>query len=72
MRPDQLVAALEKLGLSQEGAGRLLGVDGRSVRRWIAGEREVNTIAARFLTYLVKTKARGPDVAALLDKSKGG
>jgi len=47
--------AIAVLGLSQLGAARLLGVDGRTVRRWISGERDVPEPAARFLTFLIRS-----------------
>jgi DNA-binding transcriptional regulator YiaG len=40
--PAELRAARDFLGLSAEGLARMLGVeDGRTVRRWEAGEREL-------------------------------
>ena len=39
--PKQLRAIIKKLGLSQMELARRLGVDGRSVRRWLAGEAKV-------------------------------
>lgn len=41
MTPAQLRDALARLGLSQTGAARLMGVDARTVRYWAAGEREI-------------------------------
>lgn len=41
MTPDDFRAAIARLGLSQVGAGEVLGVDGRTVRRWAAGDRAV-------------------------------
>lgn len=38
MSPDQLIATLKRLGLSQSGAARILEVDPRTVRRWVAGD----------------------------------
>ena len=45
--------------LSQLAAARLLGVDGRTSRRWISGERAVPEPAARFLQYLIATRKSG-------------
>ena len=39
--PKQLRALLRKMGISQLELARRLGVDGRSVRRWLAGEAPV-------------------------------
>jgi DNA-binding transcriptional regulator YiaG len=44
-----LQAVLGRLRLSQMGAARLLGVDGRTMRRWLAGEREISEPVARLL-----------------------
>ena len=39
--PKQLRALLRKMGISQLELARRLGVDGRSVRRWLADEAPV-------------------------------
>jgi transcriptional regulator with XRE-family HTH domain len=49
MTPDQFRAALCRLGQTQAGAARLLGVDGRTVRRYASGEREIPKPAQRLL-----------------------
>lgn len=49
MTPAELRATLSRLGLPQTGAAKLLGVDGRTVRRWIAGEIPVPELVARVL-----------------------
>ena len=41
MQPAEFAAAIAALGWSQMEAARKLEVDGRTVRRWIAGEREI-------------------------------
>lgn len=41
MTSADLIDELHRLGLTQIGAARLLGVDARTVRRWIAGERSI-------------------------------
>lgn len=38
MTGDDLRALIERLELSQLALARMMGVDGRTVRRWIAGE----------------------------------
>ncbi len=55
MTPDEYRAAIEKLGLSQIAAARLLGVDERTSRRWALGERDIPPPAVRFLRYLIAT-----------------
>jgi DNA-binding transcriptional regulator YiaG len=57
---------LTALGLSQVGAARLLGVDGRTVRRWIKGDREIPAPAARFLIYLVAAEISPAEVITRL------
>ncbi len=57
--PAELRAARNFLGLSAEGLARMLGVeDGRTVRRWEAGERElpgwVSVMTETALSYLRK------------------
>lgn len=41
MTPDALKSARARLGLTQAGLGELLRCDGRTVRRWEAGDREI-------------------------------
>ena len=49
-------------------AGKLLGVNERSVRRWVEGSRPVPPFAARFLRYLIATKKSGEKAIAILDR----
>jgi DNA-binding transcriptional regulator YiaG len=49
MTPDQLRIAIDRLSLSQRGAARLLGVNERTVRKWIAGDAEIPQSAAMVL-----------------------
>lgn len=60
--PAEFRAQIARLGLSQLGAARLLGVDGRTVRRWAIGEREVPETVLRLLTAC----ERHPDLVAEL------
>jgi len=59
MTPDDYRAAIERLGLSQVAAARLLGVDERTSRRWACGERDIPPPAVRFLRYLIATGTTG-------------
>jgi DNA-binding transcriptional regulator YiaG len=65
MSPADLRACLGRLGLSQLGAARLLGVDGRTVRKWVGGERGVPPPVVRLL-WLCE---RLPEVRGLLGSS---
>lgn len=67
MSPDDYRAALEKLGLSQVAAARLLGVDDRTSRRWACGERDIPPPAVRFLRYLIATGTTGEKAMRKLD-----
>lgn len=49
MTPAELSDILERRGIPQTRAAALLGVDGRTVRRWIAGDREIPEVVARVL-----------------------
>ena len=49
MTPDQFRDTLRRLGLPQVRAATLLGVDGRTVRRWVGGERPIPEMVARVL-----------------------
>lgn len=52
MTPATLRATLSGIGLSQSHAARLLGVNPRTMRRWIAGEQPVPGPADRLLNLL--------------------
>jgi DNA-binding transcriptional regulator YiaG len=67
--PDEYASAIEQLGLSQIAAAKLLGVDGRTSRRWISGERDVSEPAARFLRYLIATRKTGGQAMRVLGLS---
>jgi DNA-binding transcriptional regulator YiaG len=67
MTPDQYRTAIEKLGLSQTSAAKLLGVDERTSRRWANGERDVPAPAARFLRYLIATGKTGEKAMRVLE-----
>lgn len=49
MTPTALRATLAALGLTQAEAAHMLGVDERTIRRWLAGERKIPEPAARLL-----------------------
>lgn len=49
MTPTQYRETLATLGLSQLRAARLLGVEGRTVRHWCKGDRDIPEMAIRFL-----------------------
>jgi DNA-binding transcriptional regulator YiaG len=68
MTPDEYRAAIDKLGLSQVAAAKLLGVDARTSRRWASGERDVAAPAVRFLQYLIATGKPGAKAIQMLDE----
>lgn len=53
MTPDEYREAIDKLGLTQSSAARMLGVDERTSRRWANGERDVPPPVQRFLRFLI-------------------
>jgi len=57
--PDEYRETIERLGLSQIAAAKLLGVDDRTSRRWACGERDIPPPAERFLRYLIATGRSG-------------
>ena len=59
MTANQYVAAIERLGINKSQAAVLLGLDLRTQRRYLSGERTVPEPIARFLTYLVETRETG-------------
>ena len=63
MTPADFRATLDRLGLSQLAAARLLRVTGRVVRMWVAGDRPVPFLVARVLTLLASGKLTPDDLA---------
>ncbi|MBA9067185.1 DNA-binding transcriptional regulator YiaG [Methylobacterium sp. RAS18] len=72
MSAAQMREAMEALGPAQAGGARLLGVDGRTVRRWCTeegpGGREVPPTAARFLRFLIGSGIKPEEVFGVLSK----
>ncbi|ESX78464.1 helix-turn-helix domain-containing protein [Mesorhizobium sp. LSHC414A00] len=52
MTPAAFKATIERLGLSQLAAARLLGIDGRTCRRYIKGDLKIPQPLARLLAYI--------------------
>ena len=55
MTPDQLRDLLTRAGLSQRGAARELGIDERTMRRYVAGDLPVPRVVELALTALLRT-----------------
>lgn len=64
MTPAELRNAIDRLGLSQVGLGRFLGVDPRTVRRWAAGDLPVPRAVDMLLRLMIAYRIP-PDHAAL-------
>lgn len=62
MTPKQFAEAIERLGLSQRGAAKFLGVNERTSRKWIAGDARIPESAAKLLRLMVKLKLSPDDV----------
>jgi hypothetical protein len=62
MTANQFRTAIEKLGLSQVGAARLVGADPRTGRRWALEERPVPECVAILLRLLLTKKITIADV----------
>jgi hypothetical protein len=62
MTAKQFQAAIDRLGLSQVGAARLLGADPRTARRWALGERSVPEPVAILLRLMVAGKITADDI----------
>ncbi len=68
MTANQFRAALDRLGLSQLEAARILDANGRTVRRWALGERSIPTGAAILLRLMVAGKITVKDVETAHDR----
>lgn len=62
MTPEQYRAALVKLELTQVGAAELLGVDGRTSRRYAAGDADIPRPTAKLLRLMLAGKLSVADV----------
>lgn len=58
MTPNQLRAALDRLGLTQVGAARLLGIDPRTMRRYCSGTLPI----PKWMTYALAVEQIGASV----------
>lgn len=67
MTPDQIQAALNNLGLTQQQAARLFRHDERTMRRWVLGERGIPQGIAILLQLLLDGKVSQADIAAAAD-----
>ena len=70
MTGKELKRALERLEVSQLGAGRLLGVDGRTVRAWIADAARIPESVAILVRLLAARKIAIADIEAAKTPSK--
>lgn len=61
---------LARMEMTQGAAGKLLGVDARTSRKWANGEREVPPTAARLLRYLIAAGVTPEEFAAALARFK--
>jgi DNA-binding transcriptional regulator YiaG len=64
MTPHQLRTTLKHLDLTQVAAAKLLRVDGRTVRKWVSGDRSAPASAAILLKLIVAGKITIADVEA--------
>lgn len=62
MTAKQFQSAIDRLGLSQVGAARLLGADPRTARRWALGERSVPTPIEILLRLMLAGKISADDI----------
>lgn len=66
MNSKQYRDALDKLGMSQVAAGRLLGVGARTSRRWALDEARIPDPVAILLLLLLKKRIRVRDIEVLI------
>jgi DNA-binding transcriptional regulator YiaG len=64
--PAELRTTRESLGLTQGGAARLLGVDGRTWRYWEAGERGIPEPVARLMRLLERHPRLQAELSSML------
>lgn len=66
MTPTEYRETLARLGLTQVGAARFLGVNERTSRMWAAGDRPVSEPVARFLRFMVSADITPEEVMRAL------
>jgi DNA-binding transcriptional regulator YiaG len=62
MTPAQYAFAISRLGLSQRAAGKFLGVDERTSRKWIAGHSRIPEAVGKLLRLMVRLKLQPQEV----------
>lgn len=62
MTPKQYAEAIERLNLSQRAAGKFLGVDERTSRRWVLGESAIPESVAKLLRLMIRLQIPPSDV----------
>lgn len=62
MTPAELRATLERFGISQVRAAKILGVDDRSLRRWVLGEAPIPILVERVLDAASRGRLRLEDL----------
>jgi hypothetical protein len=58
MTADEYRAALDKLGINQQAAGRVFEVGSRTARRWALGEARIPAAIAMLLQLMVKKRLK--------------
>jgi hypothetical protein len=58
MTNDEYRAALDKLGINQQAAGRIFAVGQRTAGRWAQGQARVPVVVAMLLNLMVKKKLK--------------
>ena len=63
MTHEEIKLVVAQLGLSQEALGRFLGhPDGRTVRRWLAGDTRIPKATAKLLRLMIRINLTPADV----------
>jgi len=62
MTPEQYAEAIERLGLSQRGAGVFLKIGERQSRRYIAGDAKIPEPTAMLLRLMIKHGLKPEDI----------
>ena len=65
MTPLEYTQAISRLGLSQRASARFFGVDERTVRRWIKGERRIPKSVELLAGLMLRSRLDPPDIEIL-------
>lgn len=69
MTPAEIRSTRQRLGMTQGAAARLVGVDGRTWRRWEAGDQNMPEPVARLLCLVERLPTVRMELGAMAERA---